>query len=97
MCNYLFDILKLNEKFNDIVNKLINNDKYIYKIQKFYKYNDFCKLIITNWKNNLKFYIFSNGFYLITKKKNIFIYLNDNQINELNELLNFVNLKKIQL
>lgn len=51
-------------------------------------------MIITNSKINLKFYIFDNAFYVITKKNNIFVYLNDNQINELNKLLNLVEIKK---
>lgn len=88
LCNYLLNSLDSNEKFGDTVQKLKNNDKYFYKLNKLYKYNDFCKIIITNSKTNLKFYIFENGFYVMSKKSNLFIYLNDNKINELNELIN---------
>lgn len=46
LSNYLFNILESNDKLNEIVIRLKNNDKYNYKINKLYKYNDFCKFII---------------------------------------------------
>lgn len=87
LINYLLNLICDNSLFNEIVDKLKSNKKYYIKLQNFYKSKDYIKLIITNSKNNIKFYIFNNGFYAISKKNiNAFFNLDEVKMNEINEL-----------
>ena len=83
----IFNILSQKENLKNECEKLINDQKYDYKIKKYcFNLLDFHKLVITNSKISIKLYIFSIG--LLVKYKNLeyFIFISQNIFNELNNL-----------
>lgn len=76
-----------NENFKKIHNKMVDNDKYDYKIKK-NKITKSYKLIeISNGRLTIKFFIYQLGIYIITKNNHAFKFLDSNIIDNLNELI----------
>lgn len=46
LCDAIYSILKSNNKFDDVINKIVNNPKFIYKIIKKYDTKDYILLHI---------------------------------------------------